>query len=367
MSGTTLIADDFVSTNGTAEAAPIFVVGYPGYVGGADTELWPTLRLWRSAGFDVRIIPTWAGTAEWKDRLDEIGVPTCQVSGPDNLASIPGLRGSTVVSFCNGDFLNCVHLFKQLECRIVWANCMTWVFPKEIEHYEKHGPFDEYVFQSEFQRQELFPKLAKYGVTEDRCHLIRGAFAFDEFPYNPLPHCPGEPFVFGRIARPDLDKWSSNLWPIYSAVQYSNKQAKVMAWNQLLSNKCGMPPPWALALTANAEPARKFISSLHCMFPINGGARENWPRSGLEAMACGVPIVAQREWGWCEMVEHGVTGFLGANDCELAHYAAMLAYDEELRLHMAEKARQRLVTELATPETILGQWKELLVGCEVGA
>ena len=63
-------------------------------------------------------------------------------------------------------------------------------------------------------------------------------------------------------------------------------------------------------------------------------------------MAGGVPIVAQREWGWCEMVEHGVTGFLGGDDCELAHFAAMLAHDEELRLHVAERARQRLVTQL---------------------
>ena len=28
-------------------------------------------------------------------------------------------------------------------------------------------------------------------------------------------------------------------------------------------------------------------------------------------MAAGVPIVAQNDWGWREMIEHGVTGFLG--------------------------------------------------------
>ena len=53
---------------------------------------------------------------------------------------------------------------------------------------------------------------------------------------------------------------------------------------------------------------------------VNGGARENWPRAGLEAMAAGVPIVAQNDWGWREMIEHGVTGFLGGDDCELADY-----------------------------------------------
>jgi hypothetical protein len=343
-------------------ARSIFVVGYPSYVGGADTELWHTVQLWRTAGMDVRMVPTWKASADWKMRLERIGVPTFQVAGPADLASVPGLGGSTVVSFCNGEFLNCAAAFVQLDCRIVWVNCMTWIFPKEIEHYERHGPFDNYVFQSDFQRQELLPKLARFGVPEGRCHLIRGALALDEFPFAPLAHCRGEPFVFGRIARPDLDKWSSNLWPIYEAVQYSNKQAKVMAWDELLTKKCGSPPPWALALAANAEPARKFLASLHCLFPINGGARENWPRSGLEAMASGVPIVAQREWGWCEMIEHGVTGFLGGDDCELAHYTAMLAHDEELRLHLAQQAHHRLATDLANPTTILPKWEALLLG-----
>jgi len=49
-----------------------------------------------------------------------------------------------------------------------------------------------------------------------------------------------------------------------------------------------------------------------------GGACENWAR-GLQAMAGGVPVVTQRQWGWCDMIEHRVTGFLGSEDCELAH------------------------------------------------
>ena len=61
-------------------------------------------------------------------------------------------------------------------------------------------------------------------------------------------------------------------------------------------------------------------------------------------MCCGA-----NDWGWREMIEHGVTGFLGSDDCELAHYAAMLAHDEPLRLHIIHAARERLVTELANP------------------
>ncbi len=338
---------------------PIYVVGYPSYLGGADTELWHTIKLWRRKGIPVNLIPTWHAQPEWRDRLNAIGATTIEASSPGALKDIPGLAESTVVSFCNGEFLNHADQFRELECSVVWVNCMTWAFPKEIEHYERQGAFDAYVFQSAFQRENILPRLRDFGVRDDQCFQIRGAFAADEFPFSPLAHRPSEPFVLGRIARPDLDKWSSNLWSIYGAVQYTHKRARVMAWDHRLTQKCGTPPDWAEALTANAETSRKFLESLHCLLPINGGAKENWPRSGLEAMASGVPVVAQNEWGWKEMIEHGVTGFLGSDDCELAHYTAMLAHDEELRLQIALQARQRLVEELANPEVIWGGWQRL--------
>ena len=93
--------------------------------------------------------------------------------------------------------------------------------------------------------------------------------------------------------------------------------------------------------------------------PVNGGARENWPRAGLEAFASGVPVVAQNQWGWREMIEHGVTGFLGDSDEELAHYAAMLAYDEDLRMRIVHAAHKRLVEKLANPDAIWAGWQRL--------
>ncbi len=337
----------------------IVVIGYPSDFGGADTELWHTIRLWRRAQWHVDLIPTWHADSRQRRRLDAIGARTLLVPGPERLHEVAGLRQSIVVSFCNGEFLKHAARLVELECSLVWVNCMTWAFPAETAHYETHGPFAGYVFQSEFQQSELAPVYERYGAKPEQFHLIRGAFDPDEFPFAPLAHRKGTPFVFGRIARDDLDKWSSNLWPIYGAVQYANKRARVMAWSDRLSEKCGRPPDWAEPLQANQEPAGQFLSSLHCLLPVNGGARENWPRAGLEAMAAGVPVVAQNDWGWREMIQHGVTGFLGADDCELAHFAALLAHDEELRLHVALQARRRLVEFLAEPNRLLASWDRL--------
>jgi glycosyltransferase involved in cell wall biosynthesis len=165
--------------------------------------------------------------------------------------------------------------------------------------------------------------------------------------------------VVGRVSRPDQDKWSSNTWSIYNRIQYEPKRALMLGMNESTHNKCGPAPAWAECLRPQAISVPEYFGRIHCLLPVNGGARENWPRAGLEAMAAGVPIVAQDAWGWREMIEHGVTGFLGATDAELAHWAAVLAHDEERRLQIAHAAYKRLVEDLANPLRIAEAWGEL--------
>jgi glycosyltransferase involved in cell wall biosynthesis len=94
------------------------------------------------------------------------------------------------------------------------------------------------------------------------------------------------------------------------------------------------------------------------MLGLNGGARENWPRIGLESMAAGVPLVCQNLWGWREMIEHGKTGFLFDNDQECQYYLARLAHDEELRMEIIHNARAA-VERMADPQTLGQQWLDL--------
>ncbi|MGQ9822760.1 MAG: glycosyltransferase [Thermogutta sp.] len=198
----------------------------------------------------------------------------------------------------------------------------------------------------------------KLGYRPERGRLIRGAFDLGEFSFAPLSHRPNTEFVIGRLVRSDLDKWSSNTWPIYASVPYAQRKALVTGWTERLAGKLGKPPAWATCLKPQQISAQEFLSRCHVLVPINGGARENWPRIGLEAMGAGVPLVVQNQWGWQEMIRHGVTGFLCDNDQELAYYTAHLAYDERKRLVMAEAARAH-VERLADPETILAGWRQL--------
>ena len=347
----------------TAKPSPldhVFVVGYPGDVGGANTECWHTVRLWRQFGMAVSLIPTWKPADKWQARLDAIGCRTVRTS-PHDLANVPGLRGSVLVSFCNSNFLRLAGRFRDLGCTIIWVGCMTWLFAEERKHYRRRGPFDRYVFQSEYQQSELQPRLSKFGVTPEQCHRIRGAFFGDEFPFRPLPHEPKTPFVIGRISRAAADKYSKNTWPIYRRIPHPVK-ARLLGWRDQVKRKLGEPPEWAECLPAGTETARQFFSKLHCMLQVNGGASENWPRSGLEAMACGVPVVVENHWGWREMIRHGQTGYLCDCDDELAFHTARLAYDEDHRMELVRRARKVLEEELANPEVIWAGWRKLFEG-----
>ncbi len=131
-----------------------------------------------------------------------------------------------------------------------------------------------------------------------------------------------------------------------------------MGWNAGLDHKCGFRPPWAETLAPQQISVTEFLGRCHAMLGLNGGARENWPRIGLEAMAAGVPLVAQNQWGWKEMLVDGQTGFLANNDEEMAYRLAQLAYDEDLRVAMVERARAH-VHDLACPQRIGKQWTRL--------
>ena len=329
----------------------VFLAGYPGSMGGANVECWHTLKLWRQFDIDVHLIPTWGTDVTWEKLTDEIGCTTHHVS-PDKLHTLKELKGATVVAMCNDHVLYEFDKFKALGCKMVWVNCMTFINPVEKNCRDAHGPFDAYVYQSIFQHGLI-------GTNSQRDYLIRGAFDLDHFKFAPRPHQYPEAFFVGRAARPSETKWSSNTWPIYRRIQYENIRALMLGVTPLIHRKLGPAPPWANCLSPQAIDTRDFYPQLHCMLPINGGDKENWPRIGLEAFATGVPVVAQNEWGWKEMVIHGETGFLGNSDCELAHWTATMAYDETLRQRIIKNAYERFQEELANPEAIFKGWQEV--------
>lgn len=341
-----------------ASASEVFVCGYPSDVGGANTELWHTVKLWRQHGLGVTLIPTWKADRAWQARLDEIGCRTVE-SNPDDLQNVPGLAGQVVVSMCNTKFLAAAERFRELGCKIVWVGCMNWLFPRERLHYRQCGVFDRHVFQSRFQQDQLVGQLRRFGYEDRLGSVIRGALAVEEFPFHPLAHDRGGIFTIGRISRAAADKFSPRTWQIYGKVPHP-LSVRVLGWAEEVRARLGPPPRWAECLPAGSQVVQQFLPTLHAMVHAGGQATENWPRVGLEAMAAGVPVVADNRGGWPEMIRHGRTGYLCDTDDQFAYCTARLAYDEEHRTQIARRARTSLETELANPETIWNGWNTLL-------
>jgi glycosyltransferase involved in cell wall biosynthesis len=356
----------------------VFVCGYPSDIGGANTELWHTVKLWRRSGLGVTLIPTWDTVPVWKARLDAIGCKTSEMSNVqcpvpqghlehwslDIEHSVPrGLPGSVVVSLCNTKFLAVAERFRALGCRIVWLGCMNWLFPAERLHYCKHGCFDRHVFQSQFQHDQLVPQLRRFGYRDEQGVIIRGAFDAEEFPLRPLAHAAGEIFPIGRMSRSAADKYAPRTWEIYARVPHPIR-ARVLGWSTEVRARLGPPPPWASCLSAGQQRPQDFLATLGALVHAGGPATENWPRVGLEAMSAGVPVVADNRGGWREMIRHGETGYLCDSEEQFAYYTARLAYDEAHRLEIVRQARQALETQLAHPQTIWAQWRQLLAGLD---
>ena len=92
---------------------------------------------------------------------------------------------------------------------------------------------------------------------------------------------------------------------------------------------------------------------------------EGLPNSIMEAMACGVPVVATDIRGNRELVVHGQTGFLVpvGDRAGLARYAHKILEDPELGRRLGEAGRQRILAEF-TVETMVEKhaalYRELL-------
>lgn len=332
----------------------IHVIGNPGDVGGARTELWHSLRLWRAAGVEVSVWPGESLSVDWLTQLWNIG---CKVESLDNIDT---LTDAIVIGFCESLFWVHHATLRDNGCRTVWVGCMSEPSITERVECPYTGIADRYVFQSDAQATRMMGFLSAFGFRADNARVIRGAFDASRYPWCPKPVREiDDLFTVGRLARPDVRKWHHDTWDVYGRIQHTGLRARAMGVDDSVVQHIGQPPSWAEALPPCAEPTEKFIRSLDAMVIPEGEAVENWPRVGLEAMALGVPLVVMDRGGWPEMIDHGVTGFLCETHAEMALYAGTLAVQPKLAADIAGNARESL-QDIADANLFTDQWRELI-------
>lgn len=346
----------------------LFLLGTPSEVGGANVEAGHTALLWRRAGFDVTIVPIvqcrckahipgFARDNPWYETLRDAG---CKIvpSGSRFLAEVPGLRGAVVSGWCNQHVLHLWDELRDLGCRLIWSPCMTYLSPPERHHFAEEPPTAVH-FQSEYQRDLLGPTYFRLGCPNVRQYLIHGAMDLSQFPMRSTNRR-GRCVTVGRLARAARSKWNRQLWQVLESVRKRNisLRAMCMGWNGETEGKCGPAPSWAECFAPGAVPSAEFLRSCDILLCMNGGDVENWPRVGLEAMASGVPIVADKAGGWVEMIEHGVTGMLCETPADFAAAMTRLATDDPFRHSIVQNAR-KAVEQLVHPDSLIPRWERI--------
>jgi glycosyltransferase involved in cell wall biosynthesis len=93
------------------------------------------------------------------------------------------------------------------------------------------------------------------------------------------------------------------------------------------------------------------LSQLDILVQPNRGP-EGLGRSVLEAMACGVPVIAVNKWGPTELIEDGRTGLLFAplDTEQLAAHMLRLGGDESLRKTMGKRGHEWIQRNLVATE-----------------
>lgn len=313
----------------------IAVIGYPSKLGGADTELDHQIDVWLKMNLRVHLIHTSDIDMNLKAmNMEERG---CIVHEPRDWKACTGMP---VISFCNGEFLKDICSIRDYASKIFWVNCMSWLFPAEIEAH-KEGLIDFFVYQTHDVMRKSAAVLRKHNKNFSG-FVINPYFRTDDYPF--VSDRNKDYFRFCRISREDLAKFHpAQLWVYETMMAPELKSGCILGFNEKIEKKIGKLPNWIRGLSAGSMPVQDLYRHAHaCIQMSDPSLTENLPRVGFEAMAMGCVLCCDNRGGWQREVVHGQTGFLCSDEREFVYYSTRLAFENGERTQLARNARDHL-------------------------
>jgi hypothetical protein len=315
----------------------LWVYGFPSLYGGAGTELHHQIILWLKLGFEIHIVPSDAGYRN-EPLYTEMLSSGVVVHEANEFSAIEA--DAPVFGFCNEEFLENLDAIRAWSTNTVFVNCMTWLFEAEKRRMAE-GKIRTFLYQNDYVRQAHRWALTSLNPAA-KVNFITFTPYFDRSRFPFVEARDEEVFGCGRISRQDADKYASNTLMIYEYfVSPKLKSGLFLGFDSRSEEKIGEPYDWIRTAADETECSQQEFYR-HCEIVLQPmDTTENWPRVGLEAMASGSVLIVDNRGGWRLQVAHGVTGWLCDHERDFIYYASKMAYEPDLRLEMAHRARER--------------------------
>jgi glycosyltransferase involved in cell wall biosynthesis len=154
---------------------------------------------------------------------------------------------------------------------------------------------------------------------------------------NRLPR--NDRFTVGRLSRDNPRKHHPSDPPFFTALARRGMRVRVMGGASLRPSVGGDSN--VELLPAGAVPSADFLSTLDAFYyRTHPSYFEAFGRVVLEAMLCGIPVVAEARGGYASFIRHGENGFLFRDPGEAALQLEALKSDVALRERIGMAAHQ---------------------------
>lgn len=341
----------------------LWIVGYPSFVGGADTELDHQIDLWTEFKWEIHLCPVDGFSPENHDpkMVDSVKERGCIVHQFD----VDKFKDKVILAMCNDGLLkqlSNIHIAGKPKA-VIWANCMTW--PMDAEKMcHRLGLIDYYIFQSHYQKQRLMAELTPVNSDVTVFDKYIPWFNHSRFPMKHKE--PANYFGVGRVSRDDPAKFHPATWKMYGQITAPLPvKTFILGFGENSQKSLGLPEKsciWLDYLTwgMGGISITEFYSKIHVMVHLTGGSRENWPRCVMEAWANGVVPIVDNDFGCTEMIENGLDGFLVNSPEEASFKTSVLAWDNDLRREMVEAGFKTLKEKHSDKTRAIAGWNELM-------
>lgn len=146
-------------------------------------------------------------------------------------------------------------------------------------------------------------------------------------------------FTVGRLSRDDPDKHHPDDPSLYRMLTWHGAHVRIMGGTCLQGALAGEPDVTLLPTGSIAAP--DFLHSIDVFFYRTAShLHEAAGRAIIEAMACGLPVVAHASGGYTDWIRHDENGFLFRRQEEAWQYLERLRLDRSLRARLGRNARQ---------------------------